>query len=237
MIGTVFLFLTLLPIINILGLYLGFYNRLLTGNILLILSSSMFLGSVIYTKFIFWVINLICFYEMYKIKKNGINKYCSKISHKFISNLNTLGLVLFNVLPIIGFAIFPVNYLKNILILQIISDTSQYLGGKYFNIFNLGKLPSSLSNSPNKTWDGYISGGIFTLIISLLFNLFNLGNSILYIITGIAGGQLASMIKRNNLIKDFGKILGNHGGFLDRFDSLQFNISLITILKFLKLIF
>ena len=42
MIGTVFLFLTLLPIINILGLYLGFYNRLLTGNILLILSSPMF---------------------------------------------------------------------------------------------------------------------------------------------------------------------------------------------------
>lgn len=237
MLGTIFLFLTFLPIINILGLYLGFYNRLLIGNALLILSSPMFLGSIIYTKFVFLIINIICFYEMYNIKKREINKYYSEKSNKLISNINTFGVISFNILPIIGFLIFPVNYLKKILILQITSDISQYLGGKYFNIFKLGKLPTSLSNSPNKTWDGYISGSIFTLIISMLFNLFNFGNSILYIITGIVGGQLASMIKRNNLLKDYGSILGDHGGFLDRFDSLQLNISLITILKFLQFIF
>jgi len=174
---------------------------------------------------------------MYKVKRRGIQKYICNSTNKFVSKLNTFGMITFNLLPIIGFFIFPANYLKNILILQIISDITQYVGGKYFKIFNLGNLPSCFSYSPNKTWDGYISGSISTLIISMVFNLFNFWNSILYILSGCLGGQLASMIKRNNGIKDYGKLLCEHGGFLDRFDSVQFNIALITIFKMFKLIF
>jgi phosphatidate cytidylyltransferase len=39
-------------------------------------------------------------------------------------------------------------------------------------------------------------------------------------VIGMIGDLSASLIKRQNDIKDFGKIMPGHGGLMDRFDSV-----------------
>ncbi len=87
--------------------------------------------------------------------------------------------------------------------------------------------------SPKKSKEGAIGGIVFTIIGILLINrFFNLSDNILAIV--ILGffvslvaqiGDLAeSMFKREFKIKDSSRILGEHGGILDRFDSMIFVI-------------
>lgn len=87
--------------------------------------------------------------------------------------------------------------------------------------------------SPKKSKEGALGGIIFTIIGILLINKFfrltdnNIGIIILGFFVSLVAqiGDLAeSMFKREFLIKDSGKILGEHGGILDRFDSMIFVI-------------
>ena len=43
----------------------------------------------------------------------------------------------------------------------------------------------------------------------------------------VIGDLAASAIKRNNDIKDYGKLIPGHGGILDRFDSIIFTAPII----------
>lgn len=106
------------------------------------------------------------------------------------------------------------------------SDSLQLFFGKYFGqFFNYKPFPKI---SPNKTAIGYFSGITITLSINYYLNLFSFVNCLIILLSGIFGDLLFSYIKRCNKIKDFGiklgsktiNILGEHGGILDRFDSL-----------------
>ena len=44
------------------------------------------------------------------------------------------------------------------------------------------------------------------------------------------GDLAASAIKRNNDVKDYGKLIPGHGGVLDRFDSMFWTAALMEIL-------
>lgn len=110
--------------------------------------------------------------------------------------------------------------------------------------------------SPKKTYSGCI-GGIFggiigSLLIYLIFEVwgfpirtvFTVTNSfsnpiLVYSLLGAAlsffaevGDLGASRIKRELGIKDYGKILGAHGGMMDRLDSILFATVFMTIFMF-----
>lgn len=84
--------------------------------------------------------------------------------------------------------------------------------------------------SPNKTWEGTIGGIAATVPISWFvgttygLNLpwFAYLLAIPFGVFAVAGDLMASRIKRRYGIKDFSKLLREHGGVLDRFDALLY---------------
>lgn len=87
--------------------------------------------------------------------------------------------------------------------------------------------------SPNKSWEGFFGGLLFTLIAAFCFcafcpSLFAIGTNY-YVWGGLAlvvtlfstwGDLLESLFKRTYAIKDSGHWIPGHGGILDRIDSL-----------------
>jgi phosphatidate cytidylyltransferase len=81
--------------------------------------------------------------------------------------------------------------------------------------------------SPKKSWEGFFGGLVFTAAASLLFARFEpgipvyhwIGLSLAVVLFGTWGDLIESLIKRTLGVKDSGKTLPGHGGFLDRFDS------------------
>ena len=104
----------------------------------------------------------------------------------------------------------------------------------YFTGYLFGKHKLIEEISPKKTVEGAIGGIIFTVAAFLLYGLIvDLAwaeISVNYIVLGVSGlllsvisqiGDLiASLIKREHNIKDFGTIFPGHGGVMDRFDSI-----------------
>ena len=111
-----------------------------------------------------------------------------------------------------------------------ITDSCAYFAGMLF-----GKHKLAPEISPKKTIEGSIGGiigvsGILTAYAVIAGNIMNVNvNIVPTIVIGLISGILsqcgdlcASIIKRENNIKDFGKIMPGHGGVMDRFDSLLF---------------
>ena len=104
------------------------------------------------------------------------------------------------------------------------SDVLQYIWGKLF-----GQHPVVPKISPSKTWEGLVGGIISASMIgALLYHLtpftpFQAGvMAALACCMGFFGGLVASAIKRDRGVKDWGQMNEGHGGMLDRADSLIF---------------
>ena len=87
--------------------------------------------------------------------------------------------------------------------------------------------------SPAKTWSGFLGGALIVAVSSvLIFRMFDeilsLGGSVYFFLLlalflagiSVLGDLTVSMFKRARRIKDTGRLLPGHGGFLDRLDSL-----------------
>lgn len=106
-----------------------------------------------------------------------------------------------------------------------ISDSGAYFGGRAYGRRKL--LPAV---SPNKTWEGALTGLLATCIFGALFaylatDMTWLAGAVMGLLISVAGqlGDLAaSTLKRESGIKDTGGLLPGHGGIIDRFDSLLF---------------
>jgi phosphatidate cytidylyltransferase len=110
-----------------------------------------------------------------------------------------------------------------VLVVQL-SDVLQFVWGK-----SLGKRRIAPTISPNKTWEGLVGGlacatGLGTAIWwATPFSPAVAALMALVLTTmGFAGGLIMSAIKRDRGVKDYGELIGGHGGVLDRIDSLCF---------------
>ncbi len=127
----------------------------------------------------------------------------------------------------------------NLLVGVWIFDTFSYFGGKLW-----GSRPIAPRTSPNKTWEGFITGvaggtlGVFVagLYMDWINGWQSLIVGVVICLSAFIGDLFESMIKRDAGVKDSGRILMGHGGVLDRFDSLLF-ASLGTYLVTVWLIF
>ena len=111
-------------------------------------------------------------------------------------------------------------------ILTVCSDIGGYFAG--ITLGRTGRHPMAPAISPKKTWEG-TAGSVAACLIAGWLTVANLlhGHAWQGLLLGaatataaIAGDLIASSIKRDLGIKDFGKLLPGHGGVLDRIDSL-----------------
>lgn len=115
-----------------------------------------------------------------------------------------------------------------------LGDSAAYFVGR-----KMGRRRLAPKVSPGKTVEGSIGGLAGAVITGFVLGLFmgdfeNLVLSapicaVIGLILGVAGqlGDLSeSILKREAGVKDSGKLLPGHGGFLDRFDSLLFTAPL-----------
>ncbi|MEI8610064.1 phosphatidate cytidylyltransferase [Enterovibrio sp. Hal110] len=116
-----------------------------------------------------------------------------------------------------------------LLIFTQLNDVSQYVCGKSF-----GKRKIIPKVSPNKTWGGFIGGGITIVVLSYfaapyltpLTPVEGMVAGLIISLSGFIGDLVISSVKRDLKIKDTGHLIPGHGGILDRVDSLMFTAPL-----------
>ena len=90
--------------------------------------------------------------------------------------------------------------------------------------------------SPKKSWEGFFGGLVGAVGLAVLFGYLTDGHMIRWgimgliaALTGVAGDLVESMLKREAGVKDSGKIMPGHGGFLDRFDALFISVPFVVL--------
>jgi phosphatidate cytidylyltransferase len=104
------------------------------------------------------------------------------------------------------------------------SDVLQYIWGKA-----AGRRPVAPAVSPSKTVEGLLGGVLSASVLGAALSWMTpfgplAAGVVSFTITtaGFGGGLIASAVKRDRGVKDFGTLLPGHGGALDRLDSLAF---------------
>ena len=175
-------------------------------------------------KLLFAVLAIISLYEMWLLRK-------SKSKILAISYI---------IIPF--FLIHDINYLEKefdpsiILFMFLLTwtfDSFAYLFG-----INFGKNKIMPNISPKKSWEGFIGGYFFTIIVSYLsYSYFEFTSikyaliiSIILPFTATLGDFIISFYKRKAGVKDSGKLIPGHGGILDRMDAFIITIPVIYLI-------
>ena len=102
----------------------------------------------------------------------------------------------------------------------------------------IGKHKMAPVLSPKKSIEDAVGGVAGAVLLGVIYAFFTKGGMVEYgIICGVGalismvGDLAASAIKRNQGIKDYGKLIPGHGGILDRFDSVIFTAPVIYYLS------
>jgi phosphatidate cytidylyltransferase len=107
------------------------------------------------------------------------------------------------------------------------ADTFAFFGGRL-----VGRHRMAPVMSPRKTWEGFVLGTLAAVAVAFfaiypdtdvflsIWQSLVLGFAIA--LAGALGDLFESAIKRDMDVKDTGRLLGAHGGILDRIDSLLF---------------
>lgn len=112
-------------------------------------------------------------------------------------------------------------------------DTCAYCVGMLF-----GKHKMAPVLSPKKSIEGAVGGVVGAALLGVVYAAILGKNMAAYAIIcaigaliSMVGDLAASAIKRNQGIKDYGKLIPGHGGILDRFDSVIFTAPMIYFLS------
>ena len=154
---------------------------------------------------------------------------------------NIINFIMSNLLIISFFSLIKILLIPNglniflyLVLLVSVMDIFAYIG---LNIFNVKKIVPTISNG--KTIEGTLIGLFFSILASVLIRDLIDINFLYAFILGFTiglfsffGDLLESFFKRRIGIKDSGKFIPGHGGFLDRFDGYililpLFNLTLI----------
>jgi phosphatidate cytidylyltransferase len=193
--------------------------RIIVGIILAIVASLCFYYQ--YINLLYALVNLAAAYDAYYMYA----KLHLKPSHVFLFMLSISSLQYY-LLHL--YFVKPLAVIKIIAITQT-SDIYQYFAGSRCGINKIGWISS------NKSYEGYYFGFIATLLtfipIYQVLSLYLIIPTTFYQATyeifmifwlGVASGLLSSLFKRLQGIKDYSDMLGPHGGWLDRIDSIIF---------------
>ena len=171
---------------------------------------------------------------MYNYLENDIWYYLSKRHTSYLLPLNAISLAF----------VFAVSTF---------TDVFAFFVGSWF-----GKHKLCPEISPNKTVEGAIGGivgGVLgSTLVFFIFDFFKLFGEqfgltfvglglptyqivLTYVVAGIFGSVatqigdlLASIVKRYCGVKDYSRVLGEHGGIMDRFDGVMLNSVLVSFL-------
>ncbi len=126
-----------------------------------------------------------------------------------------------------------IYYIMILLVVVMLNDTGAYFGGVLF-----GKHKAGMEASPNKSWEGYFSGLLFSIVGFILANqvcasfysreLFSMIEctilGIIFSVLANIGDLVESAVKRDGGYKDSGSIIPGHGGMWDVFDAIMFSL-------------
>ncbi len=194
------------------------------GSVLFVLASLVSLG-VVGRNWLIFALLIPVFITIIQLFKNRLNP-ANDIS-KTISGIVYISIPF----SLLGFYYNPAfmsgdthpNILLGFFVIIWTYDSFAYLTG-----VTIGRHKLFKRISPKKTWEGTIGGLVFAMAISWIlsryFVEYDLKNwLVIGFLTALFGtfGDLAeSMLKRSMNVKDSGKMLPGHGGFLDRFDAV-----------------
>ena len=94
----------------------------------------------------------------------------------------------------------------------------------------LGRHKLAPRTSPGKTWEGFLFGTAASVFVAFVA-LYDQGYLVIWeslvlggiiAVAGPVGDLFESALKRDMQVKDSGRILGGHGGMLDRLDAPLF---------------
>lgn len=136
-----------------------------------------------------------------------------------------------------------VFYIIILNVVVMLNDTMALFGGVLF-----GRHKTNFPVSPNKSWEGYLSGLLFSVLAMVVTNqiyisffdraLFGMLEAVLLgvalSVLGNLGDLAESAVKRDGAIKDSGSIIPGHGGMWDVFDALIYTYPLFYYYLVLK---
>ena len=151
-------------------------------------------------------------------------------------------LLLSSILILSLFSIYYLSERADLLLYFVIgvtisSDIGGYVFGKIFKWKKLTKI------SPKKTISGVFGSYFFSIIFLFIWSEFYSSASqvniktfmitIIFSTVSQIGDLIISYFKRQDKIKDTGKILPGHGGIFDRIDGLMFVVILASFINYL----
>jgi phosphatidate cytidylyltransferase len=219
------------------------FNIICNSKFVFVNLINVFVFPLILLFFLLFEINVI------SITSNDNNNYylifilLALITNLFFYKIYTtiINFIMSNLLIISFFSLIKILLIPNglniflyLVLVVSVMDIFAYIGG---NIFGVKKIAPTISNG--KTIEGTLIGLFFSILASVLIKDLIDINFLYALILGFTiglfsffGDLLESFFKRRIGIKDSGKFIPGHGGFLDRFDGYililpLFNLTLI----------